>query len=178
MTISFRTLFFCTFLLLPLTLLGAPQVTYTDPPDQTVNAYRDTTLEAGFSVDMDPLTITPSTVILEYFNDTTQTWQDVSRTVSYDSAKRTAKISPTSTLLSASIYRVRITSSVRDTQGTPLAQETISQFTTRIDLSQVDTDSDGLLDTEEAQYGTSSTLSDTDNDGISDYNEIFQTFTD
>ncbi|RME74453.1 MAG: hypothetical protein D6785_15850, partial [Planctomycetota bacterium] len=178
MTFSLRLFLFFYLFLLPFPFLGAPQVTYTDPPDQTVNAHRDTTLEAGFSVDMDPLTITPSTVVLEYFNDTTQTWQAVSTTVTYDSSRRVAKITPATILLSSTLYRIRITTGVRDSQGTPLAQETISQFTTRIDLSEADTDGDGLLDTEETQYGTSPTLSDTDNDGISDYNEIFQTFTD
>ncbi len=40
-------------------------------------------------------------------------------------------------------------------------------------LSATDQDLDGIPDSEEAKYGTSVTSSDTDGDGLSDYQEVF-----
>ncbi|MFZ4464563.1 MAG: Ig-like domain-containing protein [Bacteroidales bacterium] len=100
----------------------APTVISTVPANNATNVVLNQTLEAIFSVPMDPLTINALTFTL--FNGTTA----VTGIVSYSGT--TASFNPAIDLLPGTMYTATITNAAENVAGTPLANNYVWTFTT------------------------------------------------
>jgi hypothetical protein len=104
---------------------GAPTVTSTVPASNATNVGTAATVQATFSTTMDSTTITGSTYTLKKPDGTT-----VPATVSYDATSKTATLTPSSTLAVSTTYAARIETTVKASDGTPLAAPYTWSFTT------------------------------------------------
>jgi len=98
-----------------------PEVTSTAPNDNDIDVEINTPITATFSEDMDPLTITKDTLLV---NDGTN---DIAGTVSYSDT--TATFTPTADLVYEKTYIVTITTGATDIAGNPMVADSWS-FTT------------------------------------------------
>jgi Bacterial Ig-like domain len=107
----------------------APTVSSTSPANYATNVARTTSVTATFSEEMDPATLTTSTVTLVRSGTTTP----ISATVSYDEASRKVTLKPAASLASYTGYRVTVkggSSGAKDKAGNPLAADTVWSFWT------------------------------------------------
>ncbi|MBP6237901.1 MAG: Ig-like domain-containing protein [Saprospiraceae bacterium] len=100
----------------------APTVISTDPVDNATNVSLNKTINATFSVAMNPTSIKGSTFTL--FNGTTQ----VSGNVTYSGT--TAIFTPTNLLAAGTTYTATISTGVTNTSGTTMAENYIWTFST------------------------------------------------
>ena len=104
---------------------GAPTVTSTVPASNATNVGTAATLQATFSTTMDSTTITGSSYTLKRPDGTT-----VPATVSYDATSKTATLTPSSALAVSTTYAARIETTVKASDGTPMAAAYTWSFTT------------------------------------------------
>jgi len=104
---------------------GAPTVTSTVPASNATNVGTAATVQATFSTTMDPTTITGSSYTLRRPDGTT-----VPATVSYDGPTKTATLTPSSALAVSTTYTARLETTVKASDGTPLANAYSWSFTT------------------------------------------------
>jgi hypothetical protein len=93
-----------------------PTIVSTNPADATTGVPVNATINATFSEDMDPLTISTST-----FQVTDGSGQAVPGTVSYAPASRIATFTPLSNLTANTGYSATLTNGAADLAGNPLA---------------------------------------------------------
>lgn len=106
--------------------ITAPTVISTDPADLVTGVSLDKVISASFSQAMDPLTITSSTFNLKIGAST------VLGTVNY--AGTTATFTPTSNLLSGTIYTATITTGAKNAAGVALVNNYVWSFSTKASL--------------------------------------------
>jgi Tol biopolymer transport system component len=100
---------------------GPPTVeSYT--PTQTTGVPRNTKPTATFFTDMKASTITASNIQLQVYNKLKKRWVNVAHAVSYDEPRRTATVTPSSTLAASRKYRVTVTTNVQSSTGIALDQ--------------------------------------------------------
>ena len=104
----------------------APTVISTDPVNNAINVPLTKIIRATFSMPMDPLTINNITFTLK------RGAIPVTGTVSY--AGSTASFTPTSNLLSSTVYTATITTGAKNVAGTPLTNDYVWSFTTNITI--------------------------------------------
>ncbi len=104
----------------------APTVISTDPVNNAINVPLTKIIRATFSMPMDPLTINNITFTLK------RGATPVTGTVSY--AGSTASFTPTSNLLSSTVYTATITTGAKNVAGTPLTNDYVWSFTTNITI--------------------------------------------
>ncbi len=104
----------------------APTVISTDPTDLVTGVSLDKVISASFSQVMDPLTITSSTFNLKIGASS------VLGTVNY--AGTTATFTPTSNLLSGTIYTATITTGAKNAGGVALVNNYVWTFSTKAPL--------------------------------------------
>jgi hypothetical protein len=102
--------------------LTAPTVTSVVPLNSSTGVPVNTVLTANFSVPMDPLTITSTTFTLK------RGTVDVAGAISYSGSAAT--FTPTSNLLSGTVYTATVTTGAKNVAGTPLAANYVWTFTT------------------------------------------------
>jgi hypothetical protein len=105
-----------------------PTLTKIAPASSATDVPFTTNVEATFSEDMDPSTISGSTFTLQHGSDPA-----VSASVSYDSATHKATLDPATDLQAATTYTATIkggTAGVKDLAGNALASDTSWSFTT------------------------------------------------
>ena len=100
----------------------APSVTITSPINNATGVALNKVVTATFSEPMDALTLTSASFLLK------QGANVVSGTVTY--AGNTASFTPSSSLLSGSVYNATITTIAKNLAGTPIASNYIWSFTT------------------------------------------------
>jgi hypothetical protein len=103
----------------------APTVTSVTPAQGATGVARGTTVEAAFSRDMDPATITGGTFTL-----TGPGGSAVAASVAYDAGTRTARLTPTSVLAWSTTYSALLSTGTRAADGTPLSAAVTWSFTT------------------------------------------------
>ena len=104
---------------------SAPTVTATVPTAGATNVSAASTVQATFSRDMDPSTITTASFTL-----TPQGGSAVATTVSYDPTTRRATLVPSALLSYAGTYTARLTTQVLAADGAPLATDVTWSFGT------------------------------------------------
>lgn len=119
----------------PITDETAPSVSSVSPSQAQTGVLRNTSPTATFSEEMNPNTLTTSTVKLSVYNKKKGKYVPVTDTaVSCDSPCKTVKLDPygkSSTLLGANKkYKVTITTGVKDKANNALAQNKVWTFTT------------------------------------------------
>lgn len=101
-----------------------PIVTTTDPLPNAIEVALNQTVTANFSMIMDPLSVNTNTFTLK------QGLTTIPGTVSYSGT--TASFNPTNSLVIGTIYTATITNGAKNSAGTPLANNYIWNFTTRV----------------------------------------------
>jgi len=155
------------------------EIVRVDPDEDATGVLIDSEVRVQFDQPLDASTVT--TTNFKVFDGATElTSTTATLLASGEEVRITRSVNwPVNTLLT-----VQVATAVESTSGSTLGSISTSEFTTGTAEGLADSDSDGLLDLEEAHYGLDATLpvggsaSDWDGDGISDYNEIFVTFTD
>jgi fibronectin type 3 domain-containing protein len=104
---------------------GAPTVTSTSPAGGATNVGTAATVQATFSTTMDAATITGTSYTLKKADGTT-----VPASVAYDGPSKTAILTPSSALASSTTYTARLDTTVKASDGTPLASAYSWSFTT------------------------------------------------
>lgn len=102
-----------------------PTVASTNPDDLDVDVARNKRVNATFSADMDPTTISTLTYRLTGPNDVT-----VSGTVSYDTPSRVGTFAPTADLASNTQYTATVTTGAKDLAGNSLVIDEVWTFMT------------------------------------------------
>ncbi len=100
----------------------APTVISTDPVNNAINVPLTKIIRATFSMPMDPLTLNATTFTLKLGAT------PVSGTISYTGS--TVSFTPTSNLLSSSVYTATITNGAKSAAGTPMTNNYVWSFTT------------------------------------------------
>lgn len=122
----------------------APTVSSTTPTSSQTGVARNTDLTIAFSEQMDPETLSTSTVQLkqkQWYQIRkkvrgkirrvwTYRWVPVSASVSYDSTTKTATLDPVSDLVANTNYWATVTTGAKDAAGNTLAQNYSWSFTT------------------------------------------------
>ncbi len=103
-------------------MIIVPVVNTTDPTNNQINVALNKTITATFSVPMDPLTINNSTFTVK------QGTNSIAGAITYSGS--TVSFVPTNPLTVNSVYTVTITSGAKSSQGTPLADDYVWNFTT------------------------------------------------
>jgi subtilisin family serine protease len=107
----------------------APTVSSISPTEWQSNVARDTGVTATFSEEMDPATLTASTVTLFQAWTTTK----ISATVSYDAASKKVTLKPSAILAASTYYTATVkggSSGVKDKAGNALAADKAWTFYT------------------------------------------------
>lgn len=105
---------------------SGPSVVTTDPENNSSGIALNKTITAGFSVEMDPTTISNSTFTLK--NGTTA----VAGAISYSGT--TLSFIPTSPLIAGTTYTATISTAAKNLAGTPLANDYVWNFSTSSNL--------------------------------------------
>jgi len=105
-----------------------PTVTTTDPANNATGVALNKTVTANFSVPMDPLTITGTSVTVKQGTTT------VAGTVSYTGTK--VSFVPTAPFVANTLYTATITSAAANLSGSMLASDYVWSFTTAQAISQ------------------------------------------
>ena len=108
----------------------APTVTNFTPFEGTTNVPVNPTVTINFSEDLDASTVNSTTVKLIDGGGNA-----VPATFAYNAATRTATLTPTSALANAmnyTIFTLGGSAGIRDLAGNPMAQNTVSSFTTAV----------------------------------------------
>ncbi len=103
-----------------------PQVSTVQPANAAVAVPTSTTVRVTFNEPMDVTTITNVNIVLR--NNVTNAL--IPATVTYDVPTRVATLTPTGPLSNATVYRVEVTTAVKDVSGNALAAQFSSIFTT------------------------------------------------
>ncbi|MES2205437.1 MAG: Ig-like domain-containing protein [Pseudomonadota bacterium] len=106
------------------TTTPAPTFTALTPTDGSSNVSVSTTISAMASRDLDPATVSSSTVTV--FSGVGAT----TGTVTYDAPTRIILFTPSTVLFNNTTYTVTLKTGIKDTRGTALAQNTSWSFTT------------------------------------------------
>ena len=112
----------------------APTVSSVSPSSGATNVARATNVTATFSEEMDPATLTTSTVTLVKDGSTTP----ISATVSYDAASKKVTLDSSTDLEASTKYTATVkggTSGAKDKAGNPLAADKVWSFTTEASSS-------------------------------------------
>jgi len=111
---------------------ASPTIVSSYPSDGSIDIPLDTQVVIGFSEPMDQSTITNSNIILEKCTSglPCTSWSSVATTVSYSDSSNSVTVVPVSPLVKSGVYRTRLTTSILDLGGQPLAAETIVGFST------------------------------------------------
>ena len=157
------------------------EVQRVDPNQDATGVLIDSELRVQFDQPLDPASVTTTNFkVLDVATILTST--TVTLLASADEVRITRSVDwPASRTLT-----VQIEASAESTSGSTLGSSSTSEFTTGTVAGLADDDGDGLLNLEEAHYGLDDytdaplgyTSEDWDADGVSDYDEIFVTFTD
>ncbi len=110
-------------------IITAPTVISTDPANNATGVLLNKIVTATFSMQMDPLTINSTTFTLK-----TGTVL-VAGAISY--AGTTASFTPSSNLLSGTIYTATITTGAKNLAGIPMANNYVWNFTTKTSLGPI-----------------------------------------
>jgi len=102
-----------------------PTVSLTAPPDLATGVAVGANVQATFSEEMDPITVTNVTFTL-----TTGQVVPLLAVVSYDAAAKAATLNPSSDLATATSYTATVTVGAKDVAGNPLAVSKVWSFTT------------------------------------------------
>jgi len=102
-----------------------PAVSDKSPADGAQTVSRDTAVRATFTRTMDATTITDTSFTLRAPDGST-----VPATVSYDTASRTATLTPNAKLAGQTAYTAQLETSIKAADGTPLASTATWTFTT------------------------------------------------
>jgi hypothetical protein len=102
----------------------APTVISTDPANNAISVPLNKIITATFSMPMDPLTINAATFTLK------RGAIPVAGLVTYSGT--TASFTPTSNLLSSSVYTATITTGAKNVAGTPMTNDYVWSFATNI----------------------------------------------
>lgn len=102
-----------------------PTVTSRSPADGASGVAASATVSATFSVALDAATVSDSSFTL-----TTAGGSSVPASVAYESATRTARLTPSSPLAAGTSYTARLTTAIKAADGTPLAAASQWSFTT------------------------------------------------
>ena len=104
------------------TSVGLPEVSSTDPLDNTVNVAQNKVVSITFSKAMDPLTITSSTFTFK------QGTTAIAGAVAYSGT--TATFTPSNNLSAGMIYTATVTTGAKDVAGDAIAANKVWSFTT------------------------------------------------
>jgi subtilisin family serine protease len=147
------------------------EVVQVFPISGSQNIPIDVQLEITLSNPIDPASVSPNNFQIEEFF--TGGSVSISGTFSTNSSKLLV-FTPARRFNYNSVYHISLVnkdSAIKDTNGDSLATLPAWQFTT--ELREIDTDKDGISDSRETNtYGTNSTKTDSDGDGLNDYAEI------
>lgn len=108
----------------------APTVSGTSPSDGATNIAINSNVSATFSEDMDPGTLTSSTVTLAPDGSTTP----LDATVTYDAANKSVTLDPSANLGYSKKYKATVkggSGGAKDKAGNPLATDRVWTFTTQ-----------------------------------------------
>ena len=105
----------------------APRVTGSSPSSQATGVAPTANVSATFSEGVRPSTVTRTTVKLVRKGTTTP----VRATLTYDAARKRAKLDPSSALRRGSTYTATVSAGVKDPAGNPLASARTWSFTVR-----------------------------------------------
>ena len=105
----------------------APRILAATPGPGAIDIPTSAVISAVFDLDLDPATITGSTVSLTRLSPTTS----VEGTLSYDSTTRTASFTPATRLEPDESYRLTVSTNVQSAKGAALASTFNATFTTR-----------------------------------------------
>ncbi len=111
-----------TFTTVPAVAVIIPTVLSSDPQNNAIDVAPNKAVKINFSVPMDPLSITASTFTLM------QGTNAVAGQVTY--AGTTATFTPTANLEGGKLYTATLTTGAKSLAGTPLAANTVINFTT------------------------------------------------
>ena len=103
-----------------------PTVTLTAPLAGATNVAFNEKVTATFSEDMDPLSITGNTILLQGATGA------VTGTVTYAAGSRTATFSPSAPLAPSTLFTATVTTGTKDLAGNALANNTLWTFTTGV----------------------------------------------
>ena len=139
------------------------------PPAGATGVFKDAEIFVDFLHDMDPATISGSTIVLSEAGVGTIS----TATVTYLADTRQAKITVAGDLPATSELTVTVTTGAENTFGLGPALAYVSSFETNDLRGLDDDDGDTLLNLEEVAYGTDPNLVDSDGDGWSDAYELY-----
>ncbi len=105
--------------------ITAPTVTNKVPAANAINVATNANVIATFSEDMDPLTITSNTVIIQGPGSAI-----IPGTVTYSVGAKTATFNPTSPLPTGNLFSVIVTTGAKDLAGNALSNNVIWTFST------------------------------------------------
>jgi hypothetical protein len=108
----------------PAAATGPPTVTAQTPPSGATDVSTGTTVTATFSRAMDATTITSSSFTL------TGPSGSVAASVSYNAGTNTATLTPSAALASSTTYTAKLDTTIKASDGTPLASAVTWSFTT------------------------------------------------
>jgi hypothetical protein len=111
--------------------LTPPTVTLTSPATNATNVVINTTVNATFSKNMNPSTISTLNYMLAGPGGTT-----ISATVAYDASSRITTLVPQANLLANTLYTATITTGVQDLAGNALVNNYVWSFATGAGASQ------------------------------------------
>src|SRR5712692_2001607 len=115
--------------------VGPPMVTSRSPASDATNVATGASVTATFSRAMDGSTITSSSFTLTPQGSSTP----VPAAVSYDAASTTATLVPSSALATSTTYTAVLATSIKASDGTPLASTVTWSFTTSSSVQQLST---------------------------------------
>lgn len=107
-----------------------PTITSVAPAAGATDVGLGANVAARFSEQVDPSSVSASTVRLER-RTSTGAWVSVLASVAYDPVNSRAVLNPTNGLASARLHRATVTSGVKDEAGNALAAAKVWSFTTR-----------------------------------------------
>ncbi|QEC50093.1 DUF4082 domain-containing protein [Baekduia soli] len=107
------------------TATTAPAVTATTPAAGSATASTVAAITATFDRALDPASVTAQSFVLLDASNVT-----VAGTVAYDSTSRTASLTPTAALTPGASYTAQLTTAIRSSDGTPMANAVSWTFTT------------------------------------------------
>lgn len=105
---------------------AGPQVQSTVPPANATGVSVSANLLVTFTADMDPATVTNTTIVLTPSGSGTP----VATVVTYDGPTRTAQLDPSADLAGTTSYVLTVTTGVKDAAGVALAADVAVPFTT------------------------------------------------
>jgi len=116
-----------------------PLVILTDPANLATGVPLDKIITATFNEPMNPVTITPASMILQ---SSAKGVQDLSGSLTYDGNSEMMSFKPNAKLLAGTTYTVTILSTVKDLTGNALQENYVWTFSTGATISPLVTSTD------------------------------------